>query len=275
MPDDTRAYVTLVTNADYGLGALALARSLRLAGSSVPLVVLATDGAGGLDTLAAEGCRIVETRKPGLSDGFVRRHSRESQHRDAPFTKGEKPAFHDPLDNFCKLRLWQMTGYDKLVFIDADAIVLRNTDRLFDYPAFVAAPNVYESIADFGRMNAGVFVAEPSSAVYDAMLESLDEPGRFWPRTDQTFLQHFFPDWHGLPYTYNVLQYVYFNLPALWHWPALKILHYQYEKPWQPDHGRRDLLQPLIDLWHGVLEGKPVPDDLPAPQAARSVEPRG
>lgn len=268
-----QAYVTLVTNADYGRGALALARSLAQANAAHPLVVLATENAGYLDELASEGCRIVEISRPDLSAEFLARHSRDQQHRAAPFTKGEKPAFHDPLDNFCKLRLWQMEDYRKIVFIDADAIVLRNVDRLFDYPAFVAAPNLYETLNDFNRMNAGVFVAEPDAETYRAMLAELDRPGRFWARTDQTFLQHFFADWHGLPYTFNVLQYVFFNLPELWLWPDLKILHYQYEKPWQAGHGKSDKLKPLIDLWWRVFEGGTIPDELPSPFAAAAVVP--
>jgi alpha-N-acetylglucosamine transferase len=47
-------------------------------------------------------------------------------HADAPFvTKGRKPAFHTPLDNFASCRLWQRTEYERCVFIDADALVLR------------------------------------------------------------------------------------------------------------------------------------------------------
>ncbi len=47
------------------------------------------------------------------------------------------------------------------------------------------------------------------------MLQAANQWGAFWPRTDQTFLQTYFPDWHGLPYIYNTLQYVWFNLPQL------------------------------------------------------------
>ncbi|HEX9904862.1 MAG TPA: glycosyl transferase, partial [Propylenella sp.] len=36
------AYATLVTNEEYGRGALALARSLRWTGTAAPLLVLAT-----------------------------------------------------------------------------------------------------------------------------------------------------------------------------------------------------------------------------------------
>ena len=259
------AYATLATNPDYALGALALARSLKAVGACYPLLVLATEGAGRLDELEREGCRIVPVRRPAFSQAFLDRHGRAALHREAPFTKGEKPAFHDPLDNFCKLHVWRLAEYRKIVFIDADAVAVKPCDRLFDYPAFSAAANVYEALSDFSRMNSGVFVAEPAPADYDAMLTQLDAPDAFWPRTDQTFLQHHFPDWHGLPYTWNTLQYVFFNLPDLWHWPAIRIVHYQYEKPWNPSHAKADRLQPLIDLWWRLLEGGAAPDRLPTP----------
>ena len=258
-----RAYVTLVTNEDYGLGALALARSLKRAGAQVPLVVLATSGAGRLGELEAEGCRIVEAPALPLSTAFRERHGRTSLHAAAPFTKGGKPAFHDPLDNFAKLRLWELDEYERVVFLDADSIVVRNIDRLLDYPEFSAAPNLYETLGDFHRLNSGVFVAKPSKATFERMLERLDAPGTFWRRTDQTFLESFWPDWHGLPYVYNTLQYVFINLPELWSWPQIRVVHYQYEKPWQAEHPKRDRLGPLIDLWWRMLEGRELPDELP------------
>ena len=262
MPPGSFAYVTLVTNPDYGTGALALVRSLRLVDSAWPLVVLATPTVAGdacLEALAREGCRVETIAPPALSDAFRRRHRRALLHARAPFTKGGKPAFHDPVDNFCKLALWRLTRYRRVVFLDADTLVVRNIDKLFGYPEFCAAPNLHETLADMHRLNAGVFVAAPSSATYDAMLRRLDAPQAFWRRTDQTFLEGFFPDWHGLPYTCNALQYLYINLPALWRWSSIRVVHYQYEKPWQEDHPKADALRPLIDLWRAVYDGKPIP----------------
>lgn len=257
-----RAYVTLVTNADYAMGALALARSIQLSGTTADIVVLHT---GGVDDAALKplldlGCRLVRTELLDTSDAFNERHARGRLHADAPFTKGRKPAFHSPLDNFCKLRLWQLTDYQACVFIDADALVLKNIDKLFDYPEFSAAPNVYETLRDFHRMNSGVFVAKPALATFAAMLEMLDQPDVFWRRTDQTFLETFFTDWHGLPVTMNMLQYVWFNLPELWDWKQIGVLHYQYEKPWEADHPKSDRLRPLIDLWHAYFTGEAIPD---------------
>jgi alpha-N-acetylglucosamine transferase len=97
------------------------------------------------------------------------------------------------------------------------------------------------------------------------MLARLDEPDAFWSRTDQTFLQAYFPEWHGLPYLYNVLQYVWFNLPQLWHWASIYVIHYQYEKPWEMNHPRWEQLGPVIDTWWHVYEHGQMPPVLKAP----------
>lgn len=262
-----RAWVTLVTNPDYATGARALLRSLVLSGTGADLVVLHTDvAAEHLAPLKGLGARLVQVDLLPTSAAFNAAHARDALHARAAFTKGTKPPFHTPLDNFAKLRLWQLTEYRAVVFLDADTLVLRNSDVLFDYPEFCAAPNVYESVADFHRMNSGVFTARPSEATFAAMLARLDVPGAFWRRTDQTFLETFFPDWHGLPVFCNMLQYVWFAMPELWDWRAIRVLHFQYEKPWA-DHDKADRLRPLIDLWRAYAGDGPVPDaaSLPGP----------
>lgn len=274
-----KAFVTLVTNADYARGALALVRSILLTGTRADVVVLHTGGvdAAALAPLADFGCRLIRTELLDTSDAFNERHGRSKLHADAPFTKGRKPAFHSPLDNFCKLRLWQLTDYECCVFIDADALVLRNIDKLFDYPEFSAAPNVYETLKDFHRLNSGVFVAHPCAETFASMMTMLDQPEAFWRRTDQTFLEIFFPDWHGLPVYMNMLQYVWFNLPELWDWKQIGVLHYQYEKPWEEGHPRSAELKPLIELWHAYVSGEGIPDiaTLPGPLSREAHEGAG
>ncbi|MCR9136285.1 MAG: glycosyl transferase [Alphaproteobacteria bacterium] len=280
MPDDQaltpadparsdQAYVTLVTNGDYVRGALALVRSITLTSSKADIVVLHTGAvsASELSPVRALGARLVEADLLPTSQAFNDRHARARLHGDAPFTKGRKPQFHTPLDNFVKLRLWQLEDYGSVIFIDADALVLHNIDRLFDYPEFSAAPNVYETLSDFHRLNSGVFVARPSAATFADMMQALDGPEAFWRRTDQTFLQSYFPDWHGLPVFCNMLQYVWFNMPELWDWASIGVLHYQYEKPWEADHPRSRDLAPLIHLWHAYYSGEAIPriDDLKNP----------
>lgn len=267
-PGGACAYVTLVTNADYLPGAVALVRSLALTGTTADIVVLHTPHvrAEALASLVALGARLAACRLLPTSDAFDAAHSRQAQHARAPFTKGEKPGFHTPLDNFVKLRLWQLP-YERVVFLDADIVVVRPIDRLFHYPEFSAAPNVYESVGDFRRLNSGVFTARPHPDTYAAMLARLDRPGAFWKRTDQTFLEAFFPDWQGLPVYDNLLQYVWLNLPDLWDWGLVRVIHYQYEKPWDPANAKAAALAPLVELWRAFHDGVTIPDlaTLPAP----------
>lgn len=257
------SYVTLIANPDYVPGAKALARSLRMVRSRWPLTVLTLGAFDGLAELEALGCTVRLIENVPLSESFQARHTREAQHARAPFTKGSKPNFHNPLFNFAKLRLWELEQFRKVVFLDADTLVIRNIDRLFRFPEFSAAPNLYETLTDFHRMNSGVFVARPSRRTFDAMLARLDAPGAFWTRTDQTFLEAFFPYWDGLPYTFNTLQYVWFNLPELWNWRRVRVIHYQYEKPWEPENPKRRLLAPLIALWWHVYETGRMPRRVP------------
>ncbi|MDP0928419.1 glycosyltransferase [Paracoccus onubensis] len=253
------AYVTLVSNPDYLPGAEALLRSLRLTGTRADLVVMHRGlTPAHLARLRALGARLIAADLLPTSAGFDTTHARDALHKRAAFTRGGKPDFHTPLDNFVKLRLWQL-DYERCVFIDADAVVLRPVDKLFELPEFCAAPNVYDGLDGFHRMNSGVFTACPDPRTFRDMLARLDRPGVFWRRTDQTFLQDYFPDWHGLSVHHNMLQYVWFKMPELWSWDDIRILHFQYEKPWQ-DHDKTHLLRPLIELWRAIAAGQPVPD---------------
>lgn len=256
------AYVTLITNEDYARAALALVRSIRHSGSQADIVVLHTAAVsdGSLEPLCKLEAKLKAVSHLPTSDEFNHRHAKKNIHSNSPFLKGEKPAFHTPLDNFIKLRLWELEDYKSVVFLDADTIVIRNIDKLFGYPEFSAAPNVYETLADFHRLNSGVFVAKPSKKTFNTMLEALDQPDAYWRRTDQSFLEHFFSDWHGLPIFYNMLQYVWFNLPELWEWKSVHIVHYQYEKPWQENHPKSAELRVLIDLWKAYYSGCDIPD---------------
>ncbi|WP_226647989.1 glycosyltransferase family 8 protein [Microbulbifer variabilis] len=252
------AFVTLVNSPDYVIGAVVLKRSLERVGSVYPLIAMVAAECVDTEHLESSGCLVREISPPDLSEAFILRHGREGLHRCAPFDKGEKPQFHIPLNNFSKLALWRLEEYDKLVFLDADILVLRNIDHLMEYPEFCAAPNLYEGLDGFARMNSGLFTAVPCESTYQKMLKFLDRPGVFWRRTDQTFLQAFFPRWHGIPYIYNALQYLYLNLPQLWLWSSIHVIHYQYEKPWQKDHAKAEQLRPLIELWWAVKQGRDI-----------------
>ncbi len=251
------AYITVVTNNEYVPGVIALYRSLRYVQSDYQLLVGFTDNVTAIEDIERHGARTVRLKPPRLSEDFQKRHSTESIHKNTFL--GRKPSFHNTLQNFIKIEIWNLDGFDKMVFLDADTLVLKNPDRLFQFPAFSAAPNLYAAVQDLNRMNSGVFVFKPDKGIYEDMIETLNRRDSFYKRTDQTFLQAYFPDWHGLPYTYNVLQYVYMNLPEIWVWNNLKIVHFQYEKPWDLFHEKKELFKDLIELWSLFFEKGEIP----------------
>jgi len=61
--------------------------------------------------------------------------------------------------NYSKLRVWQVTDYDKLVFIDADFIILKKLDHLFYYPQLSASGN------DKVLFNSGIMVMQPNTGL--------------------------------------------------------------------------------------------------------------
>lgn len=263
------AYVTLVANREFIPGVKALANSITLSNSPYPLVCMTLSNVytETKEALKDTKATIKEIHPLDLTNGFVSRHTNEAIENLNPMTKGSKPSFHSKLLNFAKIRLWEMTEFDKIVFLDADTVVVKNIDRLFLYPAFSAAPNLYQSTADFNRINSGVFVAQPSLSEFELMMKVLDAPGAYWPRTDQTFLEKYWGDKDGfilgLPYFYNSLQYLWFNMPELWDWEKIHLIHYQFEKPWDESsfgnnevgRSRRILLDPLLQIWRAVYEG--------------------
>ncbi len=90
------AYVTLVTNADFALGAKALLHSLIATHTEADLVVMHTGGVEPqhLSPLAALGARLIEVPLLPTSDAFNAAHARDKLHGRAPFTRGNKPSFH-------------------------------------------------------------------------------------------------------------------------------------------------------------------------------------
>lgn len=150
-----------------------------------------------------------------------------------------------------KLRLWEQTDFDQVVYIDADCLVLEPVDELFDRPAPAFCPDVFPP----DRFNAGVIVLRPCQDVFAAMMAQVGVlPSH--DGGDTGFLNSFFPDWftwsfeHRLPFRYNALRTMYwFTHTNPGYWDAVKpvkILHFcSSPKPWDATAKKGDLEQ----LW--------------------------
>ncbi|KAK4705130.1 hypothetical protein P7C70_g1082, partial [Phenoliferia sp. Uapishka_3] len=163
-----------------------------------------------------------------------------------------------------KLHLFRLSQYQKVIFIDADTLILRPISPLFDSPSpFSAAPDSGWPDA----FNSGFMVATPSEATFDALMDMMAQRGS-WDGGDQGLLNDFFPDWNRLSFTYNVTPSAYYTYAPAYrrHGTDVSVLHFiGRQKPWNRGtrlsvtlNSAEDLSQTgynsLLNKWFDVFE---------------------
>ncbi|XP_020262140.1 UDP-glucuronate:xylan alpha-glucuronosyltransferase 1-like [Asparagus officinalis] len=211
------AYATILHSANiYVCGAITAAQSIRTAGSTKDLVILVDN-------------TISDHHKSGLQAAGWK--VRSIQRIRNP--KAERDAYNEW--NYSKFRLWQLTDYDKIIFIDADLLILRNIDFLFTMPEITATGN------NATLFNSGVMVLEPSNCTFNLLMEHINEIESY-NGGDQGYLNEIFTWWHRIPKHMNFLKNFWvgdeeemkskkiqlFGADP----PILYVLHYLGYKPW-------------------------------------------
>ena len=218
-----QAFATLISNGEkYIPGVEVLGRSIKNTGTDRDLVLLSTED------LSPDATRKVEAQ--GWSVQRVEPIINPIPDEDHLFKRFQGV--------YTKLRAWEIADYDKVVFLDADTLVIRNIDELFERPYFAAAPCFF--LPD--RFNSGVMVLEPSLETLEKMIDSIPKLGSY-DGGDQGFLNSYFTDWYKmseefrLPIRYNLHNFIYqflSNNEMLWRKISkeIKIIHYTLMKPW-------------------------------------------
>ncbi|XP_077268278.1 glycogenin 1 isoform X2 [Temnothorax americanus] len=247
------AWVTLATNDAYSLGALVLAHSLRRVGTRHDLACLVTPGVTATmrEKLAAVFSLVQEVNVLDSKD-------------EANLALLARPELGI---TFTKLHCWRLTQYEKCVFVDADTLVLRNCDELFEREELSAAPDVGWPDC----FNSGVFVFKPSQQTFASITAFAAAKGSF-DGGDQGLLNMYFSDWASkdiskhLPFIYNMCSTAtYSYLPAFKQFgDDVRIIHFiGITKPWlqyfdtltgtvEPPPGAAHL-QPLLQLWWNIF----------------------
>lgn len=149
--------------------------------------------------------------------------------------EGVHPRFGD---QFTKLNIWtfDQLGIKSLVYLDADTLVLRNFEELFELGfSFAAVPNVYGGRRGFIiSFNAGVLAIKPSTEVFQDMRRNI-ATARYPPtEAEQAFLNvHYGAKGVRLPYVYNMNLAIKKRSSTLWGelMDEGKIVHYTLHKP--------------------------------------------
>ncbi|KAL3617930.1 hypothetical protein CASFOL_038251 [Castilleja foliolosa] len=210
------AYATVLHSSEsYVCGAITLAQSLLRTQTRRDLLLL-------LDTSISKPKRIALARA-GWTLRFIKRIRNP---------RAEKDSYNEY--NYSKFRLWQLTGYDKVIFFDSDVVVLRNLDILFHFPQLSATGN------DGSIFNSGIMVIEPSNCTFRMLMQRTNEIVSY-NGGDQGFLNEVFVYWHRLPRRVNFLKNFWSNTSTEAGMknqlfasdpPKLYSIHYLGLKPW-------------------------------------------
>ena len=144
------AYVTLMYGG-FMLGARVLGQSLRETGTTKDLVALCTR------TVSVETIRVLQ------ADGWIINYVDNIPNPYSGFSK--RGGYFSGA--YSKIHIWNMTNYERVVYLDSDVLVMSNIDHMFDCGTFCAA------FRHSDLFNSGTMVIEPSSAVFEDMIKQI------------------------------------------------------------------------------------------------------
>lgn len=256
-PAERIAFVTLAT-ASYAQGALVLTAGLRRQlRRSIDVIVFSPEG----EELA-------------LPAGVKQRPLSALPKVLAPACAGE-PVL--PQFAFCwsKLGLWALEGYDVVIYMDADMLLVGDIAPLLSMipgPGLLAAvPSCkcwceeecdYTSAVGRGcpgkhHFNAGLLVLRPSREEFASMQRALAAATREFPFAEQDFLnQHFEGRVVPLPAAFNALKHALRNPKHASELPLERCvaLHFVMAKPWERASRLEEEFEELHALWHRARE---------------------
>ncbi|KAL0876424.1 hypothetical protein Bca101_026129 [Brassica carinata] len=162
------AYVTLLYGDEFLLGVRVLGKSIRDTGSHKDMVALVSDGVSDYSKklLKADGWKVEK----------ISLLANPNQVHPTRFW-----------GVYTKLKIFNMTDYNKVVYLDADTIVVKNIDDLFKCSKFCA------NLKHSERLNSGVMVVEPSEALFSDMMRKVKTLSSY-TGGDQGFLNSYYPD---------------------------------------------------------------------------------
>ena len=158
---------------------------------------------------------------------------------------------------FTKIALWRQVQFRKIVYLDADVVVLRAPDELFNIDApFAAAPDVGWPDA----FNTGVMVISPNMGDYWA-LQTMAASGDSFDGADQGLLNQYYEhrNWHRISFTYNCTPNAQYQWePAYRHYKSnISMVHFiGKDKPWSKGRQSKGggVYNELLARWWAVYD---------------------
>lgn len=182
-----KAYITLLSTDNYYPGVIVLNRSLKKNHAQYPLFCAISEGVNESirRQLEQEGVTCL------VLSGQTLNCEPSSQNKNNSNWS----------NSFDKLRLWGLTQFEKLVYLDSDLLIRSNIDFLFDAEPFsgVCAGKSYPGNEKWHGINSGVVIIKPDTDTEEALIKllpsTLEEFGkRGCSVGDQDILQFYLSD---------------------------------------------------------------------------------
>lgn len=254
---NNEAFVTLATNDTYSMGAMVLAHSLKSVGTSRKLVILISPG------VSADMRKQLES----VFD-LVQVIDVLNSNDKAILAAMKRPELGVTLS---KIHCWKLTQFTKCVFMDADTLVIKPIDELFQRDQLSAVPDIGWPDC----FNTGVFVFQPSEETFNALIQLAASEGSF-DGGDQGLLNTYFADWstkdisRHLSFVYNMSTVAVYSYPPAYKkfGNNVKVVHFLgVVKPWmytyntttqrvQQPHGSQTQQLEHIQKWWDIYMEK-------------------
>jgi len=181
-----KTYLSVITTDDYAIGAVALWESLRATHPQYGLVVVVTRN-------VSEPCeRALE--RTGLATLRVDQQLQR--------TSASESALRHWDNTFSKLLMFELVQFEKIVYLDADLLVLRNLDHLFERPHMSAAvpDKLMPGHESWVQLCTALMVIEPQPGLAHAIMQHVPAvEARMKSFSDQDLLHEQFPEWPSHP----------------------------------------------------------------------------
>lgn len=180
------AYISVLTTESYLIGILGIAECLKRVNAKFPFYVIITDNISNKVENLLNNKHINTIRKKSIQIPEIIRR------------KNDKGDFSHWTNTFDKLSIFELTQFDKIIYLDADMYIRKNIDELFEKPHMSApvnrkfGPNITLPL----ELVSGLLVIEPQKNLLNSFLEILltieDKRNSIG---DQDILQEYYTDW--------------------------------------------------------------------------------
>ncbi len=251
--EQKRAYITVLSTNEYLIGVLVLNESLIKVNSKYKLVVLINDNISEetISILKQNNIETIKINSIDLPEWIINKNS--SRHVNWNYT-------------FDKLAIFELTQFEKIVFLDSDMFVRNNIDELFEKPHMSATVDRCDTILvkdNYQKLTSGMLVIEPKDGIMSEFQQILTDEGirdNYQNIGDQDIIQLYDKEWENkkelhLSVKYNMffLDIDYYVKKGIYKLEDISIIHFiTANKPWIYD--KKELYTDYLDWLESVTK---------------------